>query len=159
MWKNGVVISMPKRPFFLKLDRSEIAKLHDFMSRMAGKRNWRARRRGSAVWWSHQSRRVREIAQTLSCSTRSVYTWLNRFREKGIAGLSDPPRPVKLKPDQVNQLVEVSHWSALGNKKRREEYRMRWSFHKITRWIKDQWGINLSPERVRQIVWQKLREI
>jgi len=149
---------MPKRPFSLKLDRSEIAKLHDFMSKMARKENFRARRRGSAVWWSHQNRRVKEIARTLGCSTRSVYQWLRRFREKGIAGLLDPSRPVKLTPEQIKQLLEASHWSALGNKKRRQEYRMRWSFRQMAQWIKDQWDIKLSPERVRRIVRQKLRE-
>lgn len=150
---------MSRKPFLLGLDQEELKALKDFMNRCACQGKWRVRLRGNAVYLSHQGKTIPQIVQSLKCSTKSVYTWLRRFRKKGIAGLSDLPHPVKLTPQQVNQLIGISHWSALGNKKRRKEYRMRWSFRKMAQWIKDQWGIKLSRERVRQIVWQKLREV
>ena len=150
---------MPRRRILLGLDPDELKALTDFMNRSAREQKWRARLRGNAVYLSYQGRIIPEIAQELKCSTQAVYTWLRRFREKGVAGLSDPSRPIKLTPEQIKQLVEVSHWSKIRDKAKRKEYRMRWSFRQMAQWIRDEWNINLSAERVRQIVRQKLREI
>lgn len=149
---------MSRRPLLLGLDQEELKALKDFMNRCAREHNWRARLRGNVVYLSHQGRTIPRIAQELKCSLGAVYSWLIRFQKKGVAGLSDPPRPVKLTPQQVNQLMEISHWSKILDKEKRKEYRMRWTYRQMAQWIKDQWSVKLSHERIRQIVRQKLRE-
>lgn len=143
---------MTKQSLFVRLDRAECSRLTFFMNKMVLRGNRRVRLRGKAVWLSHRFRKVNQIAEELGCSTRSVYTWLRRYREKGLAGLSEPVKPTKLTPEQINQILEIGHWlTAVRSKK----YVRTWSYQKMAEWIRDQWHITISAERVRQIVAKK----
>jgi len=148
---------MPRRHQFLYLDQSELAKLQHFMRRMAVKHDWRARRRGNAILLSHQKRPIPEIARTLGKTEHSIYNWIRLYRAKGIEGIAPFKPPTKLTDEQVKELLSVSHYSALG--KSNKDYHNRWSLRRMAQWVGEKWNIQISYERIRQIVRQKLREI
>jgi len=146
---------MPKKRLSLSLTEVQLKELQEFSSEMARKKNLRARLRGNAVWWSHQGKTVEQIAGELGRSTRTIYGWLNRYQQKGIAGLYDRPRPIKkLTPEQIGQLLDVSNWTRECRDVK--ERRMRWSYRRIARWVSRQWNIRISHERVRQIIRRRL---
>ena len=147
---------MGRRYIFLDLNQSELATLQHFMSRMAVKGNIRARLRGSAILLSHQKKIPGEIARSLGKSETTVYGWLKRYREKGINGIAPFIHPIKLTDEQIKELLTVSYYSAVG--KSHKEYYNRWSFRRMAKWVEEKWGIKISYERVRQIVYKKLRE-
>ena len=147
---------MSQRHILIKLERPELYALNQFISDMAVKGNNRARVRGQVIWFSHQNHIPRDIAQRLNCPLKSVYKWLRIYRKSGLKGLSDKTRQAKLTPDQINEIMGISNWA--GSLDNQKKYQQRWPFRKIARWIKDKWNINLSHERVRQIVKKKMRE-
>lgn len=119
------------------------------MNRMTLKGNHRVKLRAQAVWLSHHFRKVDQIAQELNRSTRSVYAWLKAYRAKELAGLSEPPRPVKLTPEQVKKILEVGQYLAAA---RSRKYLPTWSYQKTANWVREQWQITISAERIRQII-------
>lgn len=146
---------MPPRRSVLVLTKSDLTKLQHFMYRMQAQGNLRARLRGNAVLLAHQHRSVPEIAQALGKDNRTIYRWLKGYRQKGIDGLTEPMRHRKLSPAQVQELMEISHFrDALSNPK---IWSSVWTYRKMADWIKENWQIVLSPERVRQIIKQFLR--
>jgi len=147
---------MGKRYRFLHLDRSELGILNAFISRMAVRRKFKVRRRGQAVWLSHKKRTVEQIAEYLSTTPRSVYQWLKLYRERGIDGIAPRDYACKLTSEQIKQLLKVSRRA--DSIKNLKDYHNRWSFRKMARWVKDNFDIKISYERVRQIVRQKMRE-
>ena len=66
---------------------------------------------------------VEQVAETLSTTTRKVYRWRKRFKDLGLAGLRDCPRPgqpKKLSEAKVKEILdltvsriphEATHWS------------------------------------------------
>jgi len=147
---------MANKPHYLELDKSAMGELSQFMHRMALKKKWRARRRASAVYSSYKYRMAGQIAQELGCSVVSVYDWLKRYKQHGLAGIADKTPPTKLTPQQVDEIMKISGWSsAYRSGKDRQKA---WSFRRITQWIKDNWNITISYERVRQMVHKKLSE-
>ncbi|MBI5778817.1 MAG: helix-turn-helix domain-containing protein [Planctomycetes bacterium] len=144
---------MPKPPIFIRLEQAECARLTFFMNRMALKGNLRAKLRGQAVWLSHHFRTIKQIAEQLNCSSRSVYTWLRRYRKKGLDGLSEPAKPAKLTPEQINQILKTGNYLAAMRSKK---YVPTWSYHKTANWVRDQWQITISAERIRQIINKEL---
>lgn len=48
--------------------------------------------RAQIIWLLHQGARVPAVAQALSVSEKTVRTWLTRFNERGLDGLTDNPR-------------------------------------------------------------------
>ena len=101
---------------------------------------------------------VKEIAGYMVKSERSVYKWLKRYREKGINGITPRVYPTKLTEEQITQLLKVSHYSGpwKSRKEYRKEYEKRWSFRRMAKWVKDNWNIKISDERVRQIVYKTI---
>ena len=124
------------------------------MMRMAVKGNLRASRRCSVILLAQQKRTVKEIALSLGKSESNVYKWLKRYREKGINGIITPRTyPTKLTEEQVTQLLKVGLYSVAW--KNRKEYEKRWPFSRMAKYVKDNWNIEISDERIRQIVRQK----
>ena len=48
--------------------------------------------RARMIWLLHQGARVPAVAQALSVSEKTIRTWLIRFNEQGLEGLTDNPR-------------------------------------------------------------------
>jgi len=153
---------MSRRNAFIGLSEAESSALGDFMRSCARHGKLRARKRAQAVYLSAQGRNVPRIAQELECSPDAVYDWLKRYREKGLDGLAEPTFTHKLTGQQIEQLMEISHWNIIVSRRSKKpeiaESHKRWTFRKIARWVKDNWGIKISHERIRQIIQQKRRE-
>jgi len=153
---------MARRPILIGLERSETNQLVEFLHQCAHKGNVRMRKRGQAIYLSHECKRVTEIARQLECSKNAVYRWLKQYREKGIAGLEEPTHSNKLTIEQLDKVMEVSHWGKhpAGQKESSgamiNRIQSRWSFSKMAQWIKDNWNIQISSERLRQMVLRRL---
>lgn len=148
---------MAKRYLFLHLDRSELASLQWFISRMTIQKKWFERSRGQAVWFSHQKMTVSQIALRVRVSERSVYKWLHAYQTNGLTGISTRAYRRLLTDEQIKQLMAISHWANVLRDPK--ELWQRWSFRKMARWVKDNFGIQISHERIRQIINLKLRGI
>ena len=142
---------MPRNHLNIKLNQSELNRLQNFLSEMARKKKWHTRLRGNVLWQSFkQDLTVEQIARNLNRSTRTIYSWLRHYKEKGIAGLYNKPRARRLTPEQIDQIMQVGH-RATAN-----DFKIQWSYRKIADWVKDNLGITISPERIRQIIRRKL---
>ncbi|MBI4712421.1 MAG: helix-turn-helix domain-containing protein [Planctomycetes bacterium] len=141
---------------FIRLTTQQSVELEVFMREMARRGNRRARLRGNAIFLSFQyGWTAQKIAGHLNCSTPSVVSWLKHYQEKGIAGLYDIPTPARrLTPFQVEQITGAMYDITQAKSKRR--YRKRLSYRETARLVKEKYGINISYERVRQIVRQNL---
>ena len=145
---------MARHNLFLDLNLSELATLQHFGKRMLVKGDLRAHLRCNAILFSHQKKTVKQIASFQGKSERSVYKWLKRYREKGINGIAPHIYPAKLTEEQITQLLKVSHYTGVW--KNRKEYEKRWSFSRMAKWVKDNWNIKISDERIRQIVYKTI---
>lgn len=76
----------------LKLEPTERAALTEAASREKRVRRWRRLR---AVELLASGLRPEAVAAALSCSRASVYAWAKAWREGGIQGLGEEPRPGK----------------------------------------------------------------
>jgi len=145
---------MSRRLFRLKkLTPQALCALDTFMRRAALSHQLRVRKRGNAVDLSSQNYSVRAISRALKVTERSVWTWLHKYEQQGVAGLLDRPRHVSLAPDQITELMRLRYPSAPKIFKKARA----WSYPKLTRWLKEKWGINLSPERLGQIIRLRMR--
>jgi transposase len=50
-------------------------------------------RRGRAILLVASGQSVSAVARQVTMQRRHVYKWMNRFRERGVAGLEDEKRP------------------------------------------------------------------
>lgn len=98
-------------------------------------------------------RTVAETAAMMKCDEQMVRKWRSRFEKRGIAGLSDAPRPGqprKLSADKVKEILtltveriprEATHWSI----------RLMAKYAGVTTWqVRQVWeGANLQPHRLK----------
>jgi len=114
-------------------------------------------KRGKAILLANQGKTIKQISTELDVCAQSVWNWLTKYRESGLDGLNDlehPPHPPgRLNPEQIDKIVTMRY---PGYPKRVKKYDRAWSFRKMSRWIKEEWGVTLSYERIRQILNKKL---
>lgn len=79
---------MSRNHFVIKLLTAQLVELEKFISDSFHKKNLRARRRGQAVWHSHNGWTVTRISQKLGVSERIVWQWLKDYQTQGIKGLA-----------------------------------------------------------------------
>ncbi|MFH1232235.1 MAG: helix-turn-helix domain-containing protein [Planctomycetota bacterium] len=146
---------MTKRPKFINLSPSEVETLKRFMKDIAIQNKSRPRLRGNALWYSSQKHwTVKHIAESLGCSEETIYHCFKRYKENGIEGLYDSDRPLKLTLEQIKQVIQVSGLDKVYRDKK-ERRQFRWSYRKIAKWVKDNLGIAISHESIRQIIQKK----
>lgn len=148
---------MPGRPIFVKLTPSELRELNQFMYDCSIQGKFQARSRASAVFLANTGMTVTEIAHEVKAKPQSVYKWLKRYREKGITGLASAFHYIKLTQEQIAEVLETSHWITKGDKRKIREYESRWAFRKIADWINERWGVKLSHEGVRKMIYKYLK--
>ena len=147
-----IIKHMARHNLFLDLNLSQLATLQHFGKRMLAKGDMRAFRRCNAVSFSHQKNTVKQIASFMHRSENSVYKWLKLYREKGINGIAPRAYPVKLTAEQVTKLLKVGHYYDAW--KNRKDFEDRWPFRRMAQWVKDNWNIEISHVRIRQIVYK-----
>jgi transposase len=74
----------------LMLNPSERAELAEAASKEKRVRNWRRMR---AIELLAEGRRPEAVAAALGCARSSVYAWARAWRERGLWGLREGPRP------------------------------------------------------------------
>ncbi|MBI4834219.1 MAG: helix-turn-helix domain-containing protein [Planctomycetes bacterium] len=141
---------MVRKHKFAEIDQSAMGSLSAYMKKMALEGNIRARTRAQAVYFSYKYLTVAQIAQQMNRSPNTVYMWLRKYREKGLAGIMDKTPPTKLAPAQVDEMMKASGWDKAHKDGR--TYQRAWPLRKIAQWIKDRWNIKLSHEGVRKIL-------
>jgi len=148
---------MPGRPIFVKLSPNALRELNQFMYDCSIEGKLQARSRASAVFLANAGMTVAEIAHEIKATPQSVYKWLRCYREKGISGLASVFHYIKLTPEQMTEVLETSHWITKGDKRKIREYESRWAFRKIADWINERWGVKLSHEGVRKMIYKYLK--
>jgi len=78
---------MAREHTFIRLSAKQVQKLERFLLVMAQEHRLRARRRGQAIWFSHQGRSVDWIADHFQVHKSTVWEWFKTYQEKGLAGL------------------------------------------------------------------------
>jgi transposase len=83
-------MTQPGRPIVIriKLTKEQRNELRQFARQAAG----RVSERAHFVLLSDKGKSVSEIAELMDYSAETVYSWLERYRLEGIAGLDDEPR-------------------------------------------------------------------
>jgi len=107
--------------------------------------------RYQAIWFSHLGKSVQEIAELLDVSEESVRNWIRIFEEEGFEGLVDDwrsGRPPKATSEYVEMLLDLVHKSPLllGHP------RTSWTLALLAEVMEERTGINLSRERIRQLL-------
>lgn len=151
---------------YIELGLSEAIQLNAFIEHKAYNKRWREHRRAKAIYLSYRCLSVKQITQDLRCSTHSVYAWFKRYEKYGLDGLRTKPVPYKLLThEQINRIIEISGWKnvlkdgkPLRSKLGTKACNKTWSFRKISQWIKDNWHITISHERIRQIIYKELKK-
>ena len=109
--------------------------------------------RARIIVLSSEGKCAAEIAQQFGVSTVTVFKWRARYRAKGLAGLTDLPRPGqprKLTPATVKKILdlttkripnEATHWSL----------RLMMKYAGVTQWqVQQVWAASeLRPHRLR----------
>lgn len=102
---------------------------------------------------SGEGQSAETISRKLDVATRTVYKWRRRYREEGLGGLSDHPRPGQprkldaAKTQEILRLTteripdEATHWSL----------RLMAKYAKVTRWqVQQVWqAADLKPHRIK----------
>jgi len=82
--------------------------------------------RAKIILKSGEGYSAKEISSQLGLDPRTVYTWRNRFKDRGIEGLKDLPRPgqpTKIKAETVKEVLRLTvecvprggtHWSVVS---------------------------------------------
>ncbi|MBI4835323.1 MAG: helix-turn-helix domain-containing protein [Planctomycetes bacterium] len=145
---------MGRKLAFVILSDDELKELKELMRDLALKKKFRMRLRCNALFMSNQCKTVRQISHELNRSTRTVYQWLKRYRQKGIAGIMPRDYSRKLNREQLHELLKESLWYLVGA--HTKEFHKRWTFREMSEWVYKRWDITLSPNRMRQIVREAL---
>jgi transposase len=119
-------------------------------------------RRQRAWELSQKGWKQRTIAEALGVSPGAVSQWLKRGREGGSAALQTRPRtgrPPKLRPEQVNQIVEELARGAPAHGFRGD----RWTGRRVAEVIQRTAGVRYHPKSaprlLRQWRWSPQRPI
>lgn len=109
--------------------------------------------RARIVLLSAEGQSAEAIGDKLDVASRTVQRWSRRYREEGLAGLSDHPRPGqprKLTPSKVQEILrltteripeEATHWSL----------RLMAKYAGVSRWqVQQVWQVaDLKPHRIK----------
>jgi len=94
---------------------------------------------------------VGAIAERFQLSAATVYLWLHRFDEQGLAGLADKPRggrPPTYTREQVSQIIAtaLSDPQALG-----QSYAS-WTLDRLAAYLAEQQGITMKRSRIDDLL-------
>jgi transposase len=94
---------------------------------------------------------VPAIARTLDLCEPTVRTWINRFNERGVAGLADAPhrgRPATSTREQVGLAVAT----ALTNPQALGQAFACWTFARLAIYRRETHGVTMSRSRIHEVL-------
>jgi transposase len=94
---------------------------------------------------------VEDIAAQLHLARGSVYLWLHRFEERGIAGLQDHPRggrPPTYSGEQVSQIIAT----ALERPQNLGLPYASWTLDRLATYLAERHGISMKRSRLDEVL-------
>ena len=111
----------------------------------------RAVERAQVVVAALEGARVEEIAVRLHLARGTVYLWLQRYKERGLAGLEDHPRggrPPTYTREQVGQIIA----SALTDPQTLGLPFASWTLDRLGAYLAEQQGISMKRSRLDEVL-------
>ncbi|GIL14088.1 MAG: hypothetical protein BroJett038_28080 [Chloroflexota bacterium] len=109
------------------------------------------RQRAIAIRLLHQGYKPEQVADMVAITANTIWTWHRRFRQAGLAGLEDRPKPgrkTKADSDYLRQLDE-----ALNTDPQQLGLLFAiWTINKLRLYLHQQTGILLSYTRFRALL-------
>lgn len=96
---------------------------------------------------------VHQIADILHVSPRSIFRWITKFKEQGIAGLRDQPKGhMKSKLNDAQKMV-IEEWLTAGKNASGE--RIHWTLNKLKREIEKEFEVTIGTTPL----WNHVRKM
>ena len=92
-----------------------------------------------------------KIAASLGCSRPTVYAWIRRFNDQGLAGLQERPRSGRPHTSTAEQRAEVLA-TALTDPKRLDLPFGCWTLDRLQAYLNEQKGIPIKRSRIDEIL-------
>jgi len=129
------------------------AEERDALERMTRSRTAQARAvaRARVVLAALEGDGVGAIAQRFQLSPATVYLWLHRFEERGLAGLADKPRggrPPTYTREQVSTIVAT----ALSDPQPLGQAYSSWTLDRLAAYLAEQHGITMKRSRLDELL-------
>jgi transposase len=123
------------------------------LARLAHSRMAAARlvERARVVWAALGGERVDALAARCHITAATVYLWLHRFNDGGLAGLADQPRkgrPPTYPPEQVATIVQT----ALTAPQRVGCSFASWTLDRLAAYLAEQHGITMQRSRLDELL-------
>jgi transposase len=107
--------------------------------------------RAQVVEAALEGRPVEDIAAQVHLARGSVYLWLHRFEERGIAGLQDHPRggrPPTYSREQVSQIIAT----ALERPEKLGLPYASWTLDRLAAYLAEHKGISMKRSRLDEVL-------
>jgi transposase len=118
--------------------------------------------RATIILLSAQGQSAADIAQTLGLTARTVYEWRRRWRQHGVRGLADSPRPGR--PRQVGHTYVQMLLRTVESDPRQLDFAFtRWTCSRLAEYLRQRTGISVSPDWVGRLlrrhgyVWRRAK--
>lgn len=111
----------------------------------------RAVERARVVQAALEGAPVEEIAVRLGLARNTVYLWLHRFEQRGLAGLEDAPRegrPPTYSREQVSEIVAT----ALTDPQVLDLPFQSWTLDRLVAYLREQKGIGMQRSRLNEVL-------
>jgi transposase len=123
------------------------------IQRLSRSRTEPARRveRALMIWLSHEGKKVPAIARQVGVGEPTVRRWIERFKEFGLRGLEDLPRPGKpptYTSEQVGELLRV----ALTKPEELGLSFASWTLDRLEAYLNEQKEIPIKRSRIDEIL-------
>ena len=123
----------------------------------------RVLQRAYIVWLSAQGKRVPMIAREVGVSEHTVRVWLTRFRDHGVKGLDDLPRPGAERKYNHEQVAEICRVARAAPESFSLPFSY-WTLDRLVQFLHEQRNISVKRSRLNEILreeavlWQGTRE-
>jgi transposase len=107
--------------------------------------------RAQVVQAALEGKPVEEIAVQLRLARGTVYLWLHRFEERGIAGLEDHPRggrPPTYSREQVSRIIAT----ALSDPQKLGLPYASWTLDRLAAYLAEECGIPMKRSRLDEVL-------
>src|SRR5437764_5716266 len=131
---------------FIQLTDDQRHELHQVSRQAVG----RVALRAHMVLLSDRSYTLRQIAEIHDCGEDVVRTWLNRYEERGVAGLEDEPRPGGPPTDPMARHIVDAQ--ASQSPECSGHVQTCWTVRLLTAFLAARFHLSLSPATVRRLL-------